>query len=121
MWCTWHISCTAGLAHDPRPRQVFDLLDIAPGACTKPLTCVAPQTVNPVQPCGLGFHPWSASVIDPGRSHREACRVMYGSSLVRAVRSLVVAASFLIVLLMSGCQDGYPTDLSYPLRSDLLV
>ncbi len=46
---------------------------------------------------------------------------MDGLSLVRAVRSLVVMACFFVALLMAGCQDGYPPELSYPLRSDLLV
>jgi mono/diheme cytochrome c family protein len=46
---------------------------------------------------------------------------MTGLSLAQAVRSRVVAAPLLVVLVLSGCQDSYPTDLSYPLRSDPLV
>jgi mono/diheme cytochrome c family protein len=43
------------------------------------------------------------------------------SALPRVVRLFVLAASLPIVLLLSGCGDSYPTDLTYPLRSDLLV
>src|SRR5438105_2024586 len=64
-----------------------------------------------------------ASATVPVRFSWEASRVSAGMSLAKAGRRLTGTAVALFgLVLLSGCDpDPYPTDLSYPLRTDLVL